>query len=256
MAPLQLFNIRKFMNNDVAFKDPFRFKQFAIEQDGAFMKIGTDGVLLGAWMNVEGKNRILDIGTGTGIIAIMAAQRNGTAQIDAVEINLDAGTNARFNFESCTWQDRLHLHCLPIQDFENEQTYDLIVCNPPFFTGGTLSSNDSRNNVRHTVKLPNGDLIRCVRRLLSADGEFSVILPYIEGLRFKEMAESSGFHCSKMTEVKGHVDKGVERLLLTFSKSAQICKVNELVINLSDKRHHYTEEYTSLVKEFYTIIKV
>ena len=243
------------MNKEaVSFKDPFRFKQFSIEQEGASMKIGTDGVLLGAWMNIERKKNILDIGTGTGIIAIMAAQRNDSAQIDAVEINLEAGANARINFESCLWKDRLQLHCLHIQDFDIEKTYYLIVCNPPFFTGGTLSSHDNRNNVRHTVKLPNGDLLRCVRRLLSNEGEYSVVLPYIEGLRFKEMAESSGFYCSKMTEVKGHIDKGVERLLLTFSKNAKICKVNELAINLSNKRHHYTEDYISLVKAFYTIL--
>jgi len=243
------------MNKEATtFKDPFRFKSFTVEQDNAAMKVGTDGVLLGAWVNVEGVQRILDIGTGTGLIALMSAQRCLSADIDAVEISADACAIANLNFQSSDWSDRINLHSTPIQDYETDTAYDLIICNPPFFTGGTLSSSDERNKVRHTVKLPNGDLIRAVRRLLSPDGSFSVVLPLIEGLRFKEMAESSGFYCRKMTEVKGHVDKDVERLLLTFKKSSGICKVDELSINQSSKRHDYTPQYVEMVKDFYTIL--
>jgi len=218
------------------------------------VELNIDGVLLGSWVDMDGVNRILDIGTGTGLIALMSAQRCANAKIDAVEISNDACAIADINFNASPWSNRINLHSQPIQDFDSNESYDLIVCNPPFFTGGTLSSSEERNKVRHTVKLPNGDLIRAVRRLLSPDGAFSVVLPLIEGLRFKEMAESSGFYCRKMTEVKGHVDKDVERLLLTFRKTSGICKVDQLSINQSNTRHDYTPQYIELVKDFYTIL--
>lgn len=235
-------------------KDSFQFKSFSIVQDNAAMKVGTDGVLLGAWVDTKEVKSVLDIGTGTGVIALMLAQRCPSTKVDAVEVSDDACTLAATNFQASPWSDRLSLHATAIQDFESQTDFDLIVCNPPFFTGGTLSSSEERNKVRHTIKLPNGELIRAVRRLLSTEGAFSVVLPLIEGLRFKEMAESSGFYCHKMTEVKGHINKDVERLLLTFRKTPGICKVDELSINQSDKRHDYTPKYVELVKDFYTIL--
>jgi len=121
---------------------------------------------------------------------------------------------------------------------------------PPFFTGGTLSDQDNRNNVRHTVKLPNGDLLSSVRRLLKKDGRFCVILPLIEGLRFKEQAHNYNLHCSKVTEVKSKHDKSVERLLLQFEKNETEEVVDQLVIQF-EKRNDYTEDYIKLTKEFY-----
>lgn len=242
------------MADTVSFIDPFQFKSFTIEQNNAKMKVGTDGVLLGAWAKVDGCKNILDIGTGTGVIAIMLAQRNGSAQVDAVEIDTDTAILATSNAQSCPWNDRIRISTVAIQDYQSDKGYDLIVCNPPFFTGGTLSSAANRNNVRHTIKLSHSDLLRSVRRLLTPKGRFSVVLPLLEGLRFKEMAESAGLYCTKMTEVKGHIDKSVERLLLTFSKQTSICKVNQIGINKGSGRHEYTDDYIDLVQDFYTIL--
>jgi len=232
----------------------FQFKKFVIEQDKCAMKIGTDGVLLGAWADVDGANKILDIGTGTGVIAIMAAQRTTDAQVHAVEIDKEAFAQAQSNMQNSPWNDRLKTIHTSIQDFAqlSRDTYDLIISNPPFFSGGTFSQSHSRNEVRHTIKLPTGELLSSARRLLSDNGRFCVILPFIEGLRFQEQAQVYGFHCTKITEVKPKADKPVERLLLQLERSHTPLPIvkNQLVIQF-EARNDYTEEYIALTKDFY-----
>ncbi len=230
----------------------FRFKQFEIEQNGCTMKVGTDGVLLGAWSNVEGRKEMLDIGTGTGVIAIMLAQRKLDANVDAVEIDSTACQTAKKNMLNSPFSNRLNSFEESIQDFAKttRKEYDLIVCNPPFFTGGTLSAQTSRNDVRHTIKLPNGDLLNSVQRLLKKDGKFCVVLPFIEGLRFKEIAQSYNLYCTKVTQVRSKKEKPVERLLLQFEKVNQPEMTDELIIQF-EKRNDYTPDYITLTKEFY-----
>ena len=239
---------------DLMSTQPFRFKKFDIAQDQCGMKIGTDGVLLGAWAPIKNNPKhILDIGTGTGVIAIMLAQRTESANIVGVEIEEKSATQARENMSACVFQDRLSVHLGSIQDFakESKKNFDLIISNPPFFTGGTFSQNQEKNNVRHTVKLPNGDLLRSAHQLLDKDGIFCVILPFIEGLRFKEMACQYGFHVSKITNVKGKKDKPIERLLIAFSKQeVDSIEEDELVIQ-HEKRNDFTDEYIKLTKDFY-----
>ena len=232
----------------------FRFKQFEIEQDQCGMKIGTDGVLLGAWApHKEDAKRILDIGTGTGVIAIMQAQRCPNAIVVGVEIDEKSAQQASENMSASPYQDRLSVHLGSIQDFSQDADvkYDLIISNPPFFSGGTFSKDQARNDVRHTVKLPNGDLLRCAHHLLSQDGIFSVILPYIEGLRFKEMADQYGFHLSHMTEVKPKADKSVERLLMAFMRHPVDEVVKDSLVIQHEKRNDYTDAYIELTKAFY-----
>ncbi len=230
----------------------FKFKQFEIDQDGCMMKVGTDGVLLGAWADVEDAKDILDIGAGTGVIAIMLAQRKSDAMVDAVEIDASACRTAELNMKNSPFSNRLNSFQEPIQDYAKttRKEYDLIVCNPPFFTGGTLSALTSRNEVRHTIKLPNGELLSSVRRLLKKDGKFCVILPFIEGLRFKELARNYNFHCSKVTQVKSKKEKPVERLLLQFEKNNHPEITDELIIQF-EKRNDFTPDYIDLTKEFY-----
>jgi len=234
--------------------NPFQFKKFAIAQDQCGMKIGTDGVLLGAWAPlVENPTRILDIGTGTGVIAIMLAQRTASAQVIGVEIDEKAAKQAKENMEHSPYKDCLDVHLGPIQDFARDTSdkFDLIVSNPPFFSGGTFSKDQERNDVRHTVKLPNGELLRSAHQLLTLDGIFSVILPFIEGLRFKEMAIQYGFHVHQITQVKPKADKSVERLLMAFGKRAASDIIeNELVIQHED-RNDYTDDYIAITKDFY-----
>lgn len=229
----------------------FRFKQFEIDQSECAMKVGTDGVLLGAWSAVSDVKEVLDIGTGTGIIALMLAQRS-KANISAVEIDQVSFNQAKTNFEKSKWADRLSIEMTSIQNFAqtNSTQFDVIVCNPPFFSGGTLSSNQDKNNVRHTVKLSHTDLLKSARSLLSPTGQFSVILPLLEGLRFIEIAATYGMYCTRKTEVKPKADKNVERLLLEFRKKESKTQQSQLVIQ-NEGRNDWTEEYISLTKGFH-----
>jgi tRNA1Val (adenine37-N6)-methyltransferase len=236
----------------------FTFKHFRIDQDQCTMKVGTDGVLLGAWADVSNTKMLLDIGTGTGVIAIMLAQRTLNTEgvkVHAVEIDPFAASQAKENMEKCPFSERLGSVNDSIQSFAKSVSlqYDLIVSNPPFFTGGTFSSNQDKTNVRHTVKLPHGDLLQATRSLLAKDGKFCVILPLIEGLRFIDIAKTYGFYCTKKTEVFTLADKAVERLLLQFESKNKETETDVLIMLNSQKRNDYTDAYKELTKDFYTI---
>lgn len=230
----------------------FKFKKFNIEQDNCTMKVGTDGVLLGAWADVKNAKSILDIGTGTGVIAIMLAQRAAEAKVSGIEIDQAACTQAQQNMDGSPFADRLKTELSPVQDFAklSRDEFDLIVSNPPFFSGGTFSENQDRNSVRHTVKLSHGDLLMAVQKLLSKTGKFCVILPYLEGLRFQEMAKNYNLFCTKMTEVKPKKEKSVERLLLQFERKEKAIKIDQIVIQKA-ARNDWTKEYIELTGEFY-----
>lgn len=232
----------------------FQFKKFKIAQDKCSMKIGTDGVLLGAWAETNKAKKILDIGTGTGVIAIMLAQRTVDAEVHGVEIDETSAKQAMDNTTSSAWNERLHIHCQSIQDFAklSRDSFDLIVSNPPFFTGGTLSNKENRNQARHTVKLPNGDLLTAARKLLTKEGKFCVVLPKLEGLRFKEMAQTYGLYTTLITEVKTTPTKEVERLLIQFEKQAsEEIATSELIIQKGTERNVWTDDYIALTKAFY-----
>jgi len=232
----------------------FEFKEFLIRQDQCAMKVGTDGVLLGAWSDVSTARKVLDVGAGTGVIAIMLGQRTKekAAQVHAVEIDTASAHQARENMQAAPWTDRMALFETSIQEYARttNQRYDLIVSNPPFFSGGTFSENQDRNDVRHTVKLPHGDLLTSVRKLLSDAGRFCVVLPLIEGMRFKEMAAEYGLFCTKVTRVKPKADKPVERLLLQFEFEDKEEISDELVIQ-KKARNDWTEAYIELTRDFY-----
>ena len=232
---------------------PFRFKQFEIHQQQSTMKVGTDGVLLGAWANVDGAKRILDIGTGTGLIALMAAQRNEKANIDAVEIDTNAFEEAAYNFNKSTWSHRLNIFNQSIQDFSEtyQLKYDVIISNPPYFINSTKSHNFSKNQVRHTDSLSFDELITAVSQLLSDSGRFSLILPNTEGEHFYHLAKANQLHCSRKVRVRGRADKPVERLLMEFSKEETYEEEGEFVIQKSSKRHDYTAAYINLTKDYY-----
>jgi len=217
------------------------------------MKVGTDGVLLGAWAEVSGAEHVLDIGTGAGVIAIMLAQRTENALIHAVEIDREAHQQASENMGRTPWADRLRAFNISIQEFAKKDTsrYDLIVSNPPFFSGGTFSSSQDKTSVRHTVKLPHGDLLSAARSLLADQGKFCVVLPQLEGLRFKEMANSYHLYCTKITEVKPKPDKPVERLLLQFERKVETLEKDILVIQNGDESNDWTEAYRALTEAFF-----
>lgn len=232
----------------------FKFKKFSVYQDQCLMKLGTDSVLLGTWTSSVGQQKVLDIGTGTGVIALIIAQNNSKATVDGIEIDADSAAQASANFEESPFYDRLKVIHQAVQTYaeENEGNYDLLVCNPPFFTGGTLSEIGGRNAARHTVKLPHADLIHTARKLLHDQGRLNLILPTIEGLRFEELAKTYGFFARKITEVFSKPNKPVERLLMSFSKLQGNIERDSITIQKdSQLRNDWTEEYKSLTQDFY-----
>jgi len=232
----------------------FQFKQFSIQQDKTAMKVGTDGVLLGAWAPLDNHPyAILDIGAGTGLIALMLAQRSHAEQIDALEIDDEAYEQAVDNFENSPWADRLFCYHAGLDEFmeEPEDEYDLIVSNPPFYTEDHTTGDVQRDKARFAESLPFEDLVEAAGMLLSEKGIFCVILPYKEEAGFITLALGEGLFPLKITRVKGTPASSIKRSLLAFSRlEAQHPVPDELVIETS--RHNYTAEYTALTKDFYT----
>lgn len=232
---------------------PFRFKQFAIEQDKVAMKVGTDGVLVACWADVSDTTKVLDIGTGTGVIALILAQRIGIrADIHAIDVDENAVLQASTNFKQSPWPSAFTILHESIQDFSKNQSmkYDLIISNPPFFTGGMLSENNDKNDVRHTTKLPHGDLLQAVDRLLAMDGRLVLILPYLQGLRFMEISTTYRLFPYKITEVITRKDKPVERVLIEFVRTPQAEIHSTLCIHDRDD-DSFANEYKALTKDFY-----
>ncbi len=231
---------------------PFQFKQFTINQDRCAMKIGTDGVLLGAWSSLTNKpSSILDIGTGTGIIGLQLAQRSDAEIIDAVEIDPNAYEQAVENFENSPWADRLFCYHASLEEFHQEidENYDLIVSNPPFYSDAFESENDERNKARFTSSLSFEALFKAISKLLSNDGLFSLIIPFKEKEKIIELASNVALSPNRICSVKGTPTSEIKRCLLEFSFHESEIETTELIIETS--RHQYTEAYQELVKEFY-----
>jgi tRNA1Val (adenine37-N6)-methyltransferase len=210
---------------------PFKFKQFEVFDDRSPMKVGTDSILLGAWTGTEGAERILDIGTGCGILALMLAQKSN-AQIDAVDIDQGAVEQAQVNFRNSPWAAQLRSHQVSFQDFSenSEMEYGLIVSNPPYFDEKNALVSSTKSGAKHTFNLSHPILIQGVKKLLKADGSFCVILPKVEGDLFLQSAFKEGLYCTKKTAVKPVQNKPPNRLLLEFRFHNQILDENELVI--------------------------
>lgn len=233
----------------------FKFKEFSIHQDKTAMKIGTDAVLLGAWVFLENQiDSILDVGSGTGIIALMLAQRSFALTIDAVEIDNDAYEQTVTNFENSNWGDRLYCYHSSFQNFaeeiaEEDETYDLIISNPPFYTDEFESKNDARNKARFTSSLSFNELLKGVSKILSKKGKFAVIIPFKEEQGFVELAKENNLFLNRVCHVKGNLSSAFKRSLLEFSFEDKKLKKENLTIEI--KRHQYTDEYINLTKDFY-----
>lgn len=229
----------------------FRFKQFTVYQEQAAMKVGTDGVLLGAWATIgDNVNRILDIGTGTGIVALMLAQRS-IAQIDAVEIDESSAKQAKANFELSQWANRLAVHQTDFQSYSKSCVlkYDLVVSNPPYFSRSLKSPELARTLVRHTDLLPHNQLLEGVSLVLSATGSFCAVFPYTEGNVFVAIAATHGLYCNRRLNIYSIPGKPVIRVLLEFSFSRGLMEEQDIYIH--NKEGHYTEAYKNLTKDFY-----
>lgn len=231
---------------------PFYFKQFTIEQDRSAMKVGTDGVLLGAWVQIDDAvDSILDIGTGTGLIGLQLAQRSQAQVIDALEIEESAFEQAVQNFENSIWADRLFCYHASLQEFAEEidDTYDLIVSNPPFYTNGFKELQPERAIARHDLSLNHKELLDCTFKLLSQNGSAAFIIPFSEEDKFVELAKNSGLYLHRCTRVRGNETSPLKRALMQLKKTPAETEYSELVIEI--ERHLYTEDYLELVKDFY-----
>ena len=228
---------------------PFQFKQFTVAQNNTAMKVGTDGVLLGAWSTTT-EGSILDIGTGTGLIALMLAQRTKTALIDAIEIEQEAHQQATKNILDSNWSTRINVHHSPIQHFKPSKKYELITSNPPFFINSTKSPNTERNAARHTGNRTFSDLIYAVTQLLKTTGIFSIILPITEAKQFILLAEAQKIYLNRECMIKPTPTKSTKRMMMEFSFRKTTVLKEELTIE-TETRHQYTKEYISLTQDFY-----
>jgi len=217
------------------------------------MKVGTDGVLLGAWCSLESLPKtILDIGTGTGIISLMLAQRSSAITIDGVEVDPSAYMQTVDNFENSDWSDRLYCYNASFQKFvddTNKETYDLIVSNPPFYTEDYITKNSSRNKARFTSSLTFKELIGGISKILSKSGFFSTIIPFKEESTFICLAEQHSLHLNKICRVQGNKNSEIKRSLMTFSFNK--VKISETNLIIENSRHKYTKEYEELTNNFY-----
>lgn len=219
------------------------------------MKVGTDGVLLGAWCSLDQyPDTILDIGAGTGLIALMLAQRCDAMTIDAVEIDDQAHEQCVENFELSDWGDRLFCYNASFNEFvdemeEEEEQYDVIISNPPFYSDTFETDDKARNKARFTSALSFEQLISGVAKLLSESGVFSVIIPSKEELQFIGLAKSQNLFLNRVCRVKGNIASEVKRSLLEFSFNTKDVTEEELSIEIC--RHTYTEAYIELTKDFY-----
>ena len=231
----------------------FKFKQFTLNQDRCAMKIGTDAVLLGAWCPIDNNPKsILDIGAGTGILALMLAQRTNADQIDALEIDEEAYEQCVENFEASAWADKLFCYHAGLDEFvdEPEDEYDLIISNPPFYSEDFKTENEQRDLARFQDAMPFEDLIEAADLLLSENGLFAVVIPYKEEERFIDLCAEYELYPVKATRVKGSHKTPIVRTLLAFKRfELSVLTADELVVEIN--RHEYTDDYINLTQDFY-----
>lgn len=231
----------------------FKFKAFDILQDNCTMKVNTDAIMLGAWSNVLGKTLALDIGTGTGVIALILAQKSKDIRVVGIDIDTNSCLQAETNAKNCDFRDRLEIVEISLQDFSitSDIMFDLVISNPPFFSGGTFSSNENKANVRHTIKLSHIDLLQSVKKVLLPEGHFDLVLPYLEGLRFVEMAGKYDLYLHHLTEVRSRPDRNIERLLIRLGSVQLKEPAMDTLVVYHDDSKNYSLQFIELTKEFY-----
>ena len=226
----------------------FRFKQFTVYHDRCAMKVGIDGVLLGCWTNVAKASTVLDIGTGTGLIALMIAQRTD-AHIDSIDIDEGAFEQAIINVQASPWSSRLNVVLSSLQDFVSDKKYDLIVSNPPYFVNSLKNPNEQRTTARHTDSLTHEELIdQCIPKLTEG-GRICLILPIQEGLSCVEYAQTKGLCCNKLTKVFPKPAAEAKRLLIELS--FRVTETHQESLIIETDRHVYSPEFSLLAKDYY-----
>lgn len=229
----------------------FRFKQFAIYQEESVFKVGTDGVLLGAYADLTGGKRILDVGTGTGLIALMVAQRTD-AGIVAIEPEVNSYREACNNVKSSRWCDRISVKNIEFQKYSSEQTpkFDIIISNPPYFRDSLKNPDSNKSATRHSDSLTSSDILFGANHLLNPKGNLQIILPYAEGTLFIAEASHFGLYCNHIIKIKSVPTGNIIRLILKFERIKKPLSEKFLTIE-TGTRHRYTEEYKEVTRDFY-----
>ncbi|WP_265524433.1 tRNA(1)(Val) (adenine(37)-N(6))-methyltransferase TrmN [Providencia rustigianii] len=232
-------------------KGGFTFKQFFVGHDRCAMKVGTDGVLLGAWAPINGVQRALDIGSGSGLIALMLAQRNAHLNIDAVELDSDAAAQAQQNFDESPWAERLQIINQDIISFSEQTTkqYDVIVSNPPYFEPAISCRDEKRDQARYTSTLNHPILLECARRCLLPQGIFCLVLPYDVGEKVEGMAVENGWFSALRMNVRDKQNTPYHRMLLGLR--LEPCTAEVLSLTLKQQDGQYTDEFKALIQPFY-----
>ena len=230
--------------------DYFSFKHFTIYQHRSAFKVGTDGVLLGAYADISGVRNILDIGSGTGLISMMLAQRCD-AQITAIEPDYESFKQTCENINRCDWHNRITVEHSDLQNFNSKhEKFDLIVTNPPYFSDSLKSPDSRRSAARHNDSLTTVEILEGVLKLLNDDGRLQLIMPYVEGNVFIAEANKYGLYCNNILKIKPLPNAEIRRLILTFSRFQK--KLIEKFLTIErGSRHEFTEEYINLTKDFY-----
>lgn len=229
----------------------FQFKHFSIFQKEAAMKVGTDAMLLGAFVETENKQNALDIGTGTGVLALMMAQRNISLAIDAVEIDELSAKEAKLNFENSLWLNRLNVHQADFLSFETEKQYDLIVSNPPYFSTTNENQDERKAQARHVSSLAIAPFIKRVSALLSPNGHFWLIIPHDDFDLWHSQIVANGLHISKRINIIGKEGNEPIRCILKIDFS--IFETQTKLFCIRNNDHSYTDEYVELTKEFHGV---
>jgi len=230
----------------------FALKQFTLHQEHSAFRVTTDSVLLGAWAGTEAAGQILDIGTGTGLLALMTAQRSG-AHIVAIEPDRNSFIQAGLNVTASPWHERITVLNTSIQDYHptGNLFFDAIITNPPYFVDSLLNPNEARARARHTVSMTYTDLLDAAARLLTPAGTIHLVLPVNEASVFYALAAKYDLHCSKRMIVRPTPGKPPARVLMSLQHGKpQSCEETEMVIEKGG-RHLYSDEYVSLTKDFY-----
>ena len=229
---------------------PFHFKHFSLFHHRSTMKVGTDAILLGRWVEVRPSDVVLDIGTGCGLLPLMLSQK-GVSQVDAVDIDAASIEEATINFEASQWRDRLQAICTDITDYQTDKKYDLIVSNPPFFNRYSKCDSERKSRARHNdVTLSYESLCAVVSRLLKPDGRFALVLPINASVEFLKVAEKSGLFLHKRMTIIPIEGREPNRLNLESSRSKPV-EILESSFMIRDNDNQFTEQYRDYLKDFY-----
>lgn len=231
---------------------PFRFKQFEVYQSRSAMRVGTDGVLLGAWAEVERASHILDVGSGTGVISLICAQRNEKALIEAIEIDEGSIEDTKYNFAISKWSERLKAHLGDFLKIATKEKFELIISNPPYFSQSLRASNPSRSAARHDDSLPAEEFIKKAKPLLTDNGILALIFPKNQLSRWTFAAQELGLKPRRICHVFTLAYKDSSRVMVEFVKTTDIIEPTMESILIESSPGNFSEAYKNITKDLYT----